>query len=177
YLKVGDVQGRPYRSNLGQTDGALASYRKALATLEPLSAHDLADVELRRDLATAYERIGNIQLRKADFIKALDRNNKALAIRQTLSAASPSNANYKSELADSYIYVGDALQAKCTDLACIKKALESQRQALVIREALAKDQPSDLQIRRDIAQAHMRIGFRLSTIGAFTHQNEDLQQA
>ena len=29
YLRVGDVQGLPYRPNLGDTRGALASYRKA----------------------------------------------------------------------------------------------------------------------------------------------------
>jgi hypothetical protein len=38
YLKVGDVQGRPYKPNLGDTAGALASYGKAVAIYEALSA-------------------------------------------------------------------------------------------------------------------------------------------
>src|SRR5205085_1815355 len=31
YEKVGDVQGNPYKANLGNSSGALESYRKALA--------------------------------------------------------------------------------------------------------------------------------------------------
>jgi eukaryotic-like serine/threonine-protein kinase len=165
YLKVGDVQGRPYSSNLGQSEGALASYRKALAILESLSAANQSDNELSRELATAYERIGNIQLRKGNWADALERNNKALAMRQALLATDPSNKSYRSEVADSYLYVGDALQALCWDVECVRRALESQRRALEIRQALAKEEPSDLQIQRGVAQAYTRVGFRLEYLG------------
>ena len=49
YLKVGDVQGRPLNPNLGDTAGALASYRKAAAIYESIGARRSADVELRRE--------------------------------------------------------------------------------------------------------------------------------
>ena len=36
YVRVGDVQGRPLNPNLGDTAGALASYRKSAALYESL---------------------------------------------------------------------------------------------------------------------------------------------
>ena len=38
YMKVGDVQGRPFTPNLGDTAGALASYRKAVSLYESITA-------------------------------------------------------------------------------------------------------------------------------------------
>lgn len=165
YLKVGDVQGRPYRPNIGQTEGALSSYQKALAILEELAAADPADLTVRRDLATVYERIGNIQLRQNALPEALEKQRKAFAIRKELMAADPSNANYRRELADSYIYLGDAMQAQ--PYSTNEEGLRQVGEALALqREALALELPHDLQIRRDIAQAYMRVGFRLKSLGS-----------
>jgi eukaryotic-like serine/threonine-protein kinase len=177
YLKVGDVQGRPYASNLGQTEGALASYKKALTILQALSAGAGANNELKSELATAYERIGNIQLRKADFNAALTENQKALDIRQTLVASDPSNRAYRALLADSYLYVGDALQATCAGdlqklLRCQREALEDQQRALSVRQELAKDEPANPEIKRAIEKAESRIGFRFSTLFQLTKDKQ-----
>jgi non-specific serine/threonine protein kinase/serine/threonine-protein kinase len=176
YLKVGDVQGRPYVSNLGQTDGALESYRKAAAILEPLAAGSPSDISVARDLATVYERIGNIQLRKGDISEALDKNNKALGMRQALLAVDPTSKSYRGEVADSYLFVGDALQVECGDVECVQRALDSQRQALTIREALAQENPSEPQLRRGVAQAYARIGFRFNTLHDLAKTQEYLRQ-
>ncbi|MDQ3282019.1 MAG: serine/threonine protein kinase, partial [Acidobacteriota bacterium] len=40
YLRVGDVQGLPYRPNLGHTTDALASYRKALAVADEVAQRE-----------------------------------------------------------------------------------------------------------------------------------------
>lgn len=177
YLKVGDVQGRPYASNLGQTEGALASYKKALTILQALSAGAGANNELKSELATAYERIGNIQLRRADFNAALSENQKALDIRLTLVASDPSNRTYRALLADSYLYVGDALQATCAGdlqklLQCHREALEDQQRALSVRQELAKDDPANTEIKRAIEKASARIGFRFSTLFQLTKDKQ-----
>jgi serine/threonine protein kinase len=43
YQKVGEVQGRPTTANLGNTEGAMESYKKALAIREALVAADRAE--------------------------------------------------------------------------------------------------------------------------------------
>lgn len=52
--KVGDIQRNPYSANLGDTVGALASYRKSLALCEALVLIDPNDAEARRGLADSY---------------------------------------------------------------------------------------------------------------------------
>jgi non-specific serine/threonine protein kinase/serine/threonine-protein kinase len=182
YLKVGDVQGRPYRSNLGETEGALESYRKALAILEPLSASDPSNVELRRELAAAYDRIGTVQLRRLDLAESLEKNAKALAIREALFNADPTNADYRRDLAESYIDYGDVINNTNVDptrseLEVYREALEVQRKALEIRGALSKENPSDLQARRDLAQAYSRVGFRFNGLASSTAEASYLRQS
>src|SRR6185436_10012435 len=38
YHRIGDVQGKPSAPNLGDREGALASYRKALAVIRPVGS-------------------------------------------------------------------------------------------------------------------------------------------
>ena len=52
YQKVGDVQSNPFRANLGDSAGALASYGKALAILAALSAMTSRPVSARAGAAT-----------------------------------------------------------------------------------------------------------------------------
>jgi non-specific serine/threonine protein kinase/serine/threonine-protein kinase len=182
YLKVGDVQGRPYRSNLGETEGALVSYRKALAILEPLSAGDPSNVELRRELAAAYDRIGTVQLRRLDLADSLEKNTKALAIREALFNSDPTNADYRRDLAESYIDYGDIINNASLDPSreeseVYREALEVQRKALELREALSRENPSDLQARRDLAQAYSRVGFRLTGLASHTDGASYLRQS
>jgi non-specific serine/threonine protein kinase/serine/threonine-protein kinase len=177
YLRVGDVQGRPYHPNLGQTDKALSSYQKALAILEPLAASDSAASGIKRDLATVHERIGNIQLRNGHWGEAQSENQQALSIREGLLALNPTSVEARREVADSYLYLGDAQQVICTDADCGRTALNSQRKALEIRQALAEASPSDSDLLRDVAQAFTRVGFRLSDIGSMTKDSEYVRQA
>ena len=63
YAKVGDVQGAPDAPNLGDTEGALASYRKAQSIFERIDAAD--------DLAAAHARIGVVMRARRDYDAAL----------------------------------------------------------------------------------------------------------
>ena len=60
YVRVGDVQGGPDGSGLGDSAGALASYRKGLALRETLAAAAPADAQAKRDLAVALARIDTL---------------------------------------------------------------------------------------------------------------------
>jgi eukaryotic-like serine/threonine-protein kinase len=46
YIKIGAVQGRPNVANLGDRDGAIASFRKAAALLQPLMDAPAADADV-----------------------------------------------------------------------------------------------------------------------------------
>jgi serine/threonine protein kinase len=71
YVKVGDVQGRPLNPNLGDTGGALASYRKAISIYESLRAPVRDQPAVRRGLATAYMRLSEVLGRTGETAEAL----------------------------------------------------------------------------------------------------------
>jgi len=71
YDKVGDVQGNPHNANLGDTPGALTSYRKALAIRESLLANDPSDHALQLELFRSYNLIGRALQEQGDQDGAL----------------------------------------------------------------------------------------------------------
>ena len=82
YIKVGDVQGRPFRPNLGDTAGALASYRKAVALYESITGDAARDEALRRELALAYMRLSDVLAAAGDTAASLSFAQKSLAIER-----------------------------------------------------------------------------------------------
>jgi len=101
YIKVGDVQGRPFVPNLGDTAGALASYRKAVGVYESIAgdaARPVKDEALRRDLALAYMRLSDILAAAGDTAGSLSVAKKSLAIEKEISsdATDPPAARKKS---------------------------------------------------------------------------------
>jgi len=93
YEKIGDVQGQPRQANLGDTDGAAASYRKALAIRESLAASDPKDEEVRQQLAPNYGKLSDLLWSKGDPKGAMEISGKEIAVAEALYQANPSTAN------------------------------------------------------------------------------------
>ncbi len=92
YLKIGDIQGKRYSPNLGNTEGAFESYRKALPILETLNHNNPENREVQKDLAAAYLSVGSLQdLRMLKSDDAVKNVQKTLVLRQALIAAEPTN--------------------------------------------------------------------------------------
>ena len=154
YEKVGDVQGRPDSANLGDTAGALISYRKALLIRGALSMANPKSAQARRELAATYHRIGRVLIAADDLVGALEAHRKALAIHEAALAVDPTNAEIRQSLASSYNQVGDILD-RSGDTA---GALESYRKAVALREALLAADPTNTQTRLALAISYRRIG-------------------
>jgi len=71
YAKVGDVQGSVRVSNLGDTAGAMASYRKSLALLESIRDHHPDPFTLLNSLAMLHARIGDMHWSVGEMEKSL----------------------------------------------------------------------------------------------------------
>jgi serine/threonine protein kinase len=84
YEKVGDVQGAPYRANLGDYAGALVSHEKALAIRAKLNSTPDANAQMRLDLARSYGAVGELSQVTGDIPAALDNYGKAFAVFATL---------------------------------------------------------------------------------------------
>jgi eukaryotic-like serine/threonine-protein kinase len=161
YVKVGDLQGRPHNANLGDTAGALASYRKAIATYEALGAAASTDQTLRRELATAYVRLSEVLSSTGDTADALAAARKGLDIqRQAASAVADDRVlpqEIRRELAAGYSRVGDLLSATGDT----QSALEQRRLALALMETLASSAPDDPGNLRQLGVAYQKLGNQL----------------
>ena len=85
YVRVGDVQGRPLNPNLGDTAGALASYRKSVALYESLGVTAESPADLRREAGVALLRLSELLAASGDTRAAM----QAVRKRSGCSATSP----------------------------------------------------------------------------------------
>ena len=158
YVRVGDVQGRPLTANLGDTVGAMASYRKAVALYDSLTADErrsssTADArQLVRDQAIAHMRVSELQSVMGDTRGALTTARKGLALQERVRAGASADA--RRELAASHSRVGD-LSSATGDL---NASIEHRRKALALMEALAVEAPNDVATLRQLGIAHQKLG-------------------
>ncbi|HSK70173.1 MAG TPA: protein kinase, partial [Pyrinomonadaceae bacterium] len=153
YLKIGDIQGKPYSPNLGNTDGALESYEKALSILETLYDSYPENLEIKRNLAQAYSSIGSLQeTRKRETKTAIQYLEKSRELLETLIAAEPKNLQNRRMLAEVYKLIGDVTKDTTENkIAAHQKALEILGELLLI-------EPTNVKGLTVAASCYQRIG-------------------
>ena len=120
---------------------------RALEYLQQIEADANGDPATLRDLAAAYERIGQIRANEGSphlggagsYEQAKELYGKALDIRQKLASLDPADATLQLELADSLFNVAKIHE----QLGDMNGALQFLQQRLAIEEELTKKQASD----------------------------------
>ncbi|MBI4747962.1 MAG: protein kinase [Acidobacteria bacterium] len=164
YQKVGDIQGRPYAPNLGDSAGAVQSYRKSLHILEKLTQDNPQNQQVAFDLSVGIERVGDILARTGDTTGAIQHYTQAFELQKTLLAAAPSNGEYQKHLAMCFTKLGDTL----TTTGDLIGALDKYQQALFIRESLLNSALPQTPVKRAQAVSYYRIGNTLEAIADLT---------
>jgi eukaryotic-like serine/threonine-protein kinase len=154
YEKIGDIQGNPYSANLGDIDGALNSYRKALAIRRKLETVDQT-VEARMELGRSYQAMGDILEQKGDVAGTMENYRHSTSILEELAVAYPANPSVQDELARAYEAQGDGL-GRVPDSAA--ERLKSYASALSIRQKLLAQKTSDLKLRRSVGLTLLKVG-------------------
>jgi tetratricopeptide (TPR) repeat protein len=152
--------------------------KDALTYLDGLAKEAGGDPELQRELAAAYERVGDVRgqtytANVGDRAGALDSYEKSLRIRETLRATDPTNAQSRRELAASYRKIGNIL----LETSDAPRGLQLLRKALAIDLDLAQENRTDPNIRRDLAQIHNDVGQALEYRGEMPAALEQQRQA
>jgi non-specific serine/threonine protein kinase/serine/threonine-protein kinase len=136
--------------------------KRALEYLDGLSQETRNDADLQSELATAYEKVGDLQgqtlnLNIGDTAGALRSYGKALQLREALAEADPAASEKRRALADSYNKLGMLLwQTSERDA-----ALDDCRKAIAIYEQLAAASPRDRDLLKDLAGGHLNVGMIL----------------
>jgi tetratricopeptide (TPR) repeat protein len=169
YLRLGDVRGRPYTANLGDTIGALESYRKALALLERESSRHPADVAVQEKLTEAYMNVGVILMRQNQTDGSMAAAKQAIGIAQQLSDRYPHNVVYREKLAHAHMRLGQAQHVaahRSGAIAAYQQVLETYQRAIAVLQA---DGPHDEDFwRARLATLHFYVGYPLRDLGEHT---------
>lgn len=180
YQRLGDLQGNPNSANLGDTTGALASYKKSLSLRTALAGKDLFSASLKSSLATSNEALGDMMITLGAPTMALQYYRQALALCEEAHVSGAQHVNSLHNVAMLLPLVGKtsealAMSRRANELATktgdkrlnsislarlgevlektgdLNGAMASFRQALVLSHAISAADPSNLQARRDVS--------------------------
>jgi serine/threonine protein kinase len=157
YLKIGNVQGETYNANLGDSEGALISYRKSLEILERLVSENPGHVAYLRDLHQAGQSMAYLLVRLQHWREAGEMGDRLLRIGRELVALEPGNQDYQILLAKSYQIKGDTAEFSGGD----EETIKWYRQSLQEAEKTVEKNSSSEMARRVLAVALQRLGTRL----------------
>ncbi len=159
YERVGDVQGGFRRSNLGDTAGFIASYRKALAIREAVLRANPGNAESQRAFFQTHLRLSDALMATGDLGGSVDQVKQMLPIAEKLSADDPSNLTNRRNLAGARLDYG----WKRSGLGDWKDGLKECEKAAAMLESVAAADPSDRETSRVLAVAYERVSELLST--------------
>ena len=152
--------------------------RDSLQYLDGLAADAVGDRSLSRELASAYERVADVQggtmeANLGNTGGAIESGKKALNIRSSLLASDPQNSGLQRELASSYFKVGSLLW----ETGDMSGAADYLRHALDLRERLAKADTMDIGRQYELSNAYDRLGMLALEQGDATGSLTDCQRS
>jgi tetratricopeptide (TPR) repeat protein len=172
YLKIGDVQGLPYHANLGDTAGALASYRKAFGFAQAVSEEEPSNHAARLLLAEVHDRLGYVEQRGLRWAVALAHHDEARALRESL----PRTPRRDIALAKTWTAIGD-----CRYIGTIGNPREAYEAALRTILAVPPSAAYERERLSELARAHQHLGGYFTgtrehdIAGAIRHHDAALQ--
>jgi non-specific serine/threonine protein kinase/serine/threonine-protein kinase len=159
FVRVGDVQGNPTRANVGDPTGAIASYQRAIALAEAVTAQAPGDVAAVRTVALAHRQRGDVLALTGDKEKALIDAQTSADLYAQIGRRDDATLEDRVNVGLASIKLGDLLgnpnfenlgRAGSANLA-YAKALEAFRE-------LDRSAPTELQVRRLLGITLERIG-------------------
>lgn len=148
YCKIGHVQGNSNYSNLGDTDGAMQSYRVSLRIREKLLAASPRDPELARETADSHEGLGDVLYARGDLRGGLESYERALTLYEDAYRRRAGDRTYAKALAMLLVKAGDVAGGEhYANLGDTEAALASYRKARETLEPLVASHPQDLDLK------------------------------
>lgn len=161
----------------GATSARKLLVSRAVEYLDSLSQESSGDVSLQRELAAAYDRVGDLlgymgAANLGDLSGALQNYQKALAIREASAQASPGDAAIQFALLNEYFHLSFVL----LDVGDSQGALKVLAKGLPIADGLAKTQ-SDPKYRDMLAGFYWRTGSIQNGTGDYPQAAESFRRA
>ena len=154
YEKVADVQGGFRQASLGDTDGAISSYRKALAMREALAAANPQDRDVRRELLRNHGKLSEILSGEGNLDAAIESSRRATRLAQELVTMPGATLEDRRNVATTLVSFGWLLSRTPR----VGDGVLFIRQSIAAFESLHTEYPNDPIIARLLALAYGRLG-------------------
>ena len=154
YDRLGDVQGDYIGANLGDTQGALDSFRRALRLRRELVQHE-PTLQARRELLRSCVKLSELLMGQSAVAEALPLAREAAELGDTLLADKGATERDKRYAAAAYMNYGWA-QGLSTGKA--EPGMELMEKARQIHEELAAANPKDVDAQRNLVVVAGRMG-------------------
>jgi len=177
YVKIGNVQGNSYYSNLGDMAGALVSARKAVKAGEPLVARDASGLN-QRALASAYAAEADILYSMNDLAGADGRYRKAVSLAEAAVRKLPPDLDTRRQLAGTLRNWGDLAGAEGeSNMGKPEQALARYRRSFDIANGLVKEYPRSLAAKKELYGSQMALADAETTAGHHAAAEEQTRGA
>ncbi len=158
YRKVGEIQGDPYFSNLGQSSTAVQSLQKAFEIQEKLVKSKPENIDLQRQIGLTTFQLGdNYYLTQNNFDEALKYFRRSQTAYKIVASAEPLEGKWKSALAVRYVRSASVLSKKSEYAAANDDFKNAQK---LNDEALAMS-PENLYVLASCSEIYTSIGNNL----------------
>jgi serine/threonine protein kinase len=146
YRKLGDILGKPFAPNLGDTEGALDNYRKAAAVLQSMDAAGHADAALLSEWGKICSLEAFIAIRHDRPAEAVSVGEKSVALFERAAALQPASPdaqyallNGRLSLAMAHQELGNALN----DVTHLETAASLDDRVLAAVRKIGTEAPAD----------------------------------
>ena len=171
YERVGLVQGHYLQNSLGDTQGSLVSYQKALAIRKRVDAKS-SDRNDRLALAQSYRLVSNQQWALGIYADAVQSIAAAVVISEALNNAHPKDLKILKELGFDYEIAGQNLEhGSAGGGGDSARAEASYRKAIATDELMLALSPDDSDVQHAYATDLVHLG------GILTYHEKDLSAA
>ncbi|HEX4629682.1 MAG TPA: serine/threonine-protein kinase [Chthoniobacterales bacterium] len=158
YQKVGDIQGNTYYSNIGDIPGAIVSYEKAIALRQSLS-NAAQSPEAKHELALTHEGYADVLWGANRLSDTLTHYRNAQTILEALSSSPSSSTQIRFELSRVYHKLGDLYgNVDYPNLGDTATGVANARESLRLREALARQEPSNSLFLDVLSESYLNLG-------------------
>lgn len=178
WTRVGDVQGNPTTANLGDTAGALRSYRRAVDLADAAHAARPDDLDATRALAGAHRRLADVLSWGGDAASALPESELSKRLFEQVAAAPNATLDDRIEAALADVKLGD-LQGN-PNLPNLGRAVDAEAtfmRAFESFRALDAATPDDARVRRFLGLSLERLGTLHETAGRWPEAEQVYRQS
>jgi non-specific serine/threonine protein kinase/serine/threonine-protein kinase len=162
YHRIGDVQGHTGGANLGQSAGALRSYRQGAEILRPLVSGRAPVREVALELGALDLAAASVAMQSAERDEALQAAREAQALAESLLRRDPTDKDATWLLGNAHFHLAMALGPA--------ESLPEWQRAAEIYERLLARQPDDPKLQRNVALVQ-------KYLGGYNEQRGDFAQA